>query len=86
MAPEIMNDEYDYYKIDVFSCGCIIYFLLFQKPPLKGAKNIIIPSNASLSPAAKKFLLNLCNFDYTARYSGAQAVEDPWFDILNQKS
>ncbi|PRP73655.1 hypothetical protein PROFUN_14143, partial [Planoprotostelium fungivorum] len=34
MAPEVMKRSYDYFKIDIFSCGCVLHYLLFGKSAL----------------------------------------------------
>lgn len=84
MAPEVLTaSNYDYFKIDIYSCGCIAHYLFFGTTPKFSPQQTIIFSDPdSISDVGKQFINHLCALDWTQRCSALEALQDPWFDIL----
>lgn len=87
MAPEVLTaSNYDYFKIDIYSCGCIVHYLFFGTTPKFSPQQTIIFSDPTvLSDIAKEFINSLCALDWTQRISSEEAIASSWFDILNIK-
>eukprot|EP01117_Protostelium_nocturnum_P009338 TRINITY_DN333_c0_g1_i9.p1 TRINITY_DN333_c0_g1~~TRINITY_DN333_c0_g1_i9.p1 ORF type:complete len:456 (-),score=151.34 TRINITY_DN333_c0_g1_i9:244-1611(-) len=87
MAPEVWSRDYDYFKIDIFSLGCVLYYLLFGKSPLNEKESTkVLWSNlnanrfpAAISPAGGVFLRRLLEENWEDRPSAEEALLDPWF-------
>ncbi|CAD8178240.1 unnamed protein product [Paramecium pentaurelia] len=90
IAPEILNKNYDQ-KCDIWSCGVILYILLYGYPHFDGkSEDKIIEkvkkgtysfeSNGleDISKEAKDCIKKLLSYDPTKRYSAQQALQDPW--------
>ncbi|OIV90774.1 hypothetical protein TanjilG_15507 [Lupinus angustifolius] len=91
VAPEIlMGREYDE-KVDVWSCGVILYIMLSGIPPFYGDDaaqifeavvrgNLRFPSRLfrSVSSSAKDLLRKMICRDVSRRFSAEQALRHPW--------
>ncbi|OIW13794.1 hypothetical protein TanjilG_31683 [Lupinus angustifolius] len=91
VAPEIlMGREYDE-KVDVWSCGVILYMMLVGIPPFYGDDavqifeavvrgNLRFPSRLfrSVSSSAKDLLRNMICKDASRRFSAQQVLMHPW--------
>ncbi|TKY52080.1 Phosphoenolpyruvate carboxylase kinase 1 [Spatholobus suberectus] len=91
VAPEVlMGREYDE-KVDVWSCGVILYIMLAGIPPFYGDSaadifeavvraNLRFPSRIfrTVSPAAKDLLRKMICRDASRRFSAEQALRHPW--------
>lgn len=92
VAPEVlMGREYGE-KVDVWSCGVILYIMLSGTPPFYGDSaaeifeavirgNLRFPSRIfrNVSPAAKDLLRKMICRDPSNRISAEQALRHPWF-------
>jgi len=87
MAPEVMKRNYDYFKIDIFSCGCLLHFLLFGKSALiSGESPSILFSNISsgkypqpVSDSVKKLFTKLLAEKPDDRCTAEDAMGEEWF-------
>lgn len=93
IAPEILrNEDYDE-KVDIFSCGVIVYSLLSGQMPFIGNSiNDIIKSNIKssikfhgkvweeVSDKAKTFIRKIMNSDPLLRPSAEEALMDSWLN------
>ncbi|XP_027364028.1 phosphoenolpyruvate carboxylase kinase 1 [Abrus precatorius] len=91
VAPEVLlGREYDE-KVDVWSCGVILYIMLSGIPPFYGDSaaeifeavvrgNLRFPSRIfrSVSPSAKDLLRKMICRDASRRFSAEQALRHPW--------
>ncbi|KAK7278229.1 hypothetical protein RJT34_23255 [Clitoria ternatea] len=91
VAPEVlMGREYDE-KVDVWSCGVILYIMLGGVPPFYGDSaseifeavvrgNLRFPSRIfrSVSSSAKDLLRKMLCRDPSRRFSAEQALRHPW--------
>ncbi|RDX68022.1 Phosphoenolpyruvate carboxylase kinase 1, partial [Mucuna pruriens] len=91
VAPEVlMGRDYDE-KVDVWSCGVILYIMLAGIPPFYGDSaaeifeavvraNLRFPSRIfrTVSPAAKDLLRKMLCRDPSRRFSAEQALRHPW--------
>eukprot|EP01119_Soliformovum_irregulare_P022815 TRINITY_DN7870_c0_g2_i1.p1 TRINITY_DN7870_c0_g2~~TRINITY_DN7870_c0_g2_i1.p1 ORF type:complete len:479 (+),score=134.70 TRINITY_DN7870_c0_g2_i1:66-1502(+) len=97
VAPEVLDGkEYDYFGIDMWSCGCIAYFMLYGHPPFmsssmnelyqmitSGKVNYSHPL-VKVTPAAEAFIKRMLCLNMSSRATAAEALEDPWLlDGLN---
>ncbi|GMY20445.1 phosphoenolpyruvate carboxylase kinase 2-like [Fagus crenata] len=94
VAPEVlMGREYNE-KVDVWSCGVILYIMLAGVPPFYGESvadifqavlrgNLRFPTRIfrSVSAEAKDLLRKMICRDVSRRLSAEQALRHPW--ILN---
>lgn len=94
VAPEVFNSlKYNGYKIDIWSMGIILYYLLFNTCPWKVAK--IEDPKYSLflndyqiifnheSNTICEFVLKLINPDYNQRWDTTQLLHEDWFSNIN---
>lgn len=90
LAPEVLLKKYDE-KVDVWSCGVILYILLVGYPPFNGQTNIQIiekvkkgkfkltgPEWNCVDKDAKVLISRLLTLDPTRRMSAAQALQSAW--------
>jgi len=90
IAPEVLKNSYNE-KCDIWSCGVILYTLLFGRPPfygrseseveekiLKGVYSFSGKEGATVSKEAKSFIQKLLTYSPNDRYSANQALKDPW--------
>lgn len=90
IAPEILKGEdYDYHKIDVWSCGCIGFFMVYGKPPFQsasvaqlteavlGLKINWVFGKISISATGKAFLLRMLA-KAKNRDLPKDLLSDPW--------
>ena len=98
MAPELFLNSYDQ-KIDVWSCGVILFILLSGMPPFNGHSNEEIYQNIQKSPVsyadpiwkslsahAHNLLQNMLNKDPKERFSVAQCLSHPWFSTQEESA
>ncbi|PRP85140.1 hypothetical protein PROFUN_07211 [Planoprotostelium fungivorum] len=89
VAIEMWDGEYDYFKVDIWSCGCIAYFLLFGHTLHSEYKSMndyhealkkedLISKKTNLSPECRTFLKRLLEINPVKRASAQEASEDPW--------
>jgi len=90
IAPEVLKNSYNE-KCDIWSCGIILYTLLFGRPPfygkteaeveekiLKGVYSFSGKEGHMVSKEAKGFIQKLLTYNPNDRYSASQALKDPW--------
>lgn len=98
IAPEILNQNYTE-KCDVWSCGVIMYILLSGTPPFPGRDDKEIlrkvklgkygfddPVWLNVSEDAKKLIKKMMELDQTKRPNAQQALDDPWFKKVMEKT
>uniref|UniRef100_A0A2N9G3H8 Protein kinase domain-containing protein n=1 Tax=Fagus sylvatica TaxID=28930 RepID=A0A2N9G3H8_FAGSY len=94
VAPEVLMGRDYNEKVDVWSCGVILYIMLAGVPPFYGESvadifeavlrgNLRFPTRIfrSVSPEAKDLLRKMICRDVSRRLSAEQALRHPW--ILN---
>ncbi|KAI4301980.1 hypothetical protein L6164_035206 [Bauhinia variegata] len=92
VAPEVLMGRDYNEKVDVWSCGVILYIMLAGIPPFYGDSaseifesvlraNLRFPSRLfrSISPTAKDLLRKMISRDPSRRLSAEQALRHPWF-------
>mmetsp|Transcript_12938 Transcript_12938/g.18885 ORF Transcript_12938/g.18885 Transcript_12938/m.18885 type:complete len:496 (+) Transcript_12938:3-1490(+) len=96
IAPEIIKGNYGL-ECDVWSLGVIMYTLLAGYQPFRGERNQVVklirrgkyslnePELAKVSKEGKDLIKNLLVLDVKKRFTAAQALEHPWFQINNQQ-
>jgi len=93
-APEITNNKVYRKVVDIWSCGCIMYFMLFGRPPfysdieeeiynLVSEGIYIFPSKPHVTDSAKELIGFLLEKDPNKRYSSKQALSHPWITGCN---
>jgi len=91
VAPEVMQGTIeDIYKLDVWSAGCVLYFILFGESPFerwlddaRGLCTAIIEGNYStesnkISEEAGSLIHKMMSVKINERWNAAQAMKDPW--------
>ncbi|XP_027339988.1 CBL-interacting serine/threonine-protein kinase 5-like isoform X1 [Abrus precatorius] len=91
VAPEVLKKKgYDGSKADIWSCGVILFALLSGYLPFQGENVMRIYSKSFkadyalpdwISPGAKSLISNLLVVNPEKRYSIADIMKDPWFQI-----
>jgi serine/threonine protein kinase len=92
-APEMVSQlpEGYNYKIDMWSLGCLIYFLVVGHLPFEHKNRILLeqkikngtysldqPQWSSYSSNLKDLIVNLLSSDPNVRYTAKQALSHPW--------
>jgi len=101
-APERLNNEVESKAVDMWSVGCIVYFLLFGVPPFYSSKededenedeifDSVLEGNVKflerpISDNARDFILKLLDRDPTKRYTAEQALKHPFIKHQNASS
>ena len=90
MAPEVFNKKYNE-KCDVWSCGVILYILLYGKFPFEGKDQNEVINNIKLgkinfdnslfniSSDVKNLLIKLLEVNPSKRISAGEAIKHVWF-------
>nr|ABO65213.1 phosphoenolpyruvate carboxylase kinase [Kalanchoe pinnata] len=91
VAPEVVSGREYTEKVDVWSCGVILYIMLAGIPPFYGESateifqavlrgNLRFPTRPfhSVSPAAKDLLKKMLCKDVSRRLSADQVLRHPW--------
>jgi len=96
VAPEVLEGiEYDYLKVDMWSLGCICFFLLYGHPPFAKFDNMqaffhavrraaytFDDSTAKISEEAKDFISQLLTVNYLQRLSATAAKKHIWVKTM----
>eukprot|EP00201_Polytomella_parva_P006872 CAMPEP_0175075364 /NCGR_PEP_ID=MMETSP0052_2-20121109/21954_1 /TAXON_ID=51329 ORGANISM="Polytomella parva, Strain SAG 63-3" /NCGR_SAMPLE_ID=MMETSP0052_2 /ASSEMBLY_ACC=CAM_ASM_000194 /LENGTH=356 /DNA_ID=CAMNT_0016344031 /DNA_START=37 /DNA_END=1108 /DNA_ORIENTATION=- len=99
MAPEVTRpgkQQYDGTLVDIWSCGVMLYVMLFGKYPFKddrkeknGEKrsltfsyNLVIPEDVQITPDCRDLLCRLLETDPSKRLRMYDILQHPWF-LLN---
>eukprot|EP01112_Ceratiomyxa_fruticulosa_P013845 TRINITY_DN391_c0_g1_i1.p1 TRINITY_DN391_c0_g1~~TRINITY_DN391_c0_g1_i1.p1 ORF type:complete len:470 (+),score=87.17 TRINITY_DN391_c0_g1_i1:161-1570(+) len=90
-APEITNGRVYKKSVDMWSCGCILYFMLFGRPPFyseneeemfekvsRGGWSFPTHPISVVSPIAKDLIQRLLEPNPDKRYTAKQALTHPW--------
>lgn len=88
-APEVTNRKVYRKAVDIWSCGCIMYFMLFGKPPfysddeeeiyeLVSEGTWTFPDKPRVSDSARELIGYLMEKDPNKRYTAKQALTHPW--------
>lgn len=97
IAPEVLAQCYDS-KCDVWSCGVILYVLLFGIPPFNGKSDEDIfekikkgtfkfpDGGAKVSDEVKKLIVRMLTKNPDQRPTAEVLLKDPWFDKMRDKS
>ncbi len=97
IAPEVLTMLYDS-KCDIWSCGVILYVLLFGIPPFNGKTDDEIfdkikkgvfkfpEGGAKVSEEAKKLIARMLTKNPEQRPTADQCLKDPWFQRMRDKS
>lgn len=97
MAPEIINCEAYNHKVDCWSLGVILFELVSNEMPFHSDDRDIIkfkitsqvlrlsemPNLQNVSPECLDLIDKLLTKDPKARLSVTEALQHPWFDVLN---
>jgi len=89
LAPEMAGNKVYSKSVDIWSCGCILYFMLFGRPPfysddedeiydLVFEGNYTFPPRPFVSGSAKQLIGNLLEKDPKKRYTAKEALTHPW--------
>jgi len=93
IAPEVLNEDgYSGFKSDYWSCGVVLYALLYGSVPFKAAKmkelhKLILKGKFELketiSLEARDLILNILNPDVKNRYDFQKIIRHHWFAKYN---
>jgi len=96
VAPEVMTQETYSKSVDMWSLGCVLFFMLFGKPPFyspdqKELEEMVsngefeIPSTPEVSQEAISLIYELLELDSEKRITAINALEHKWFtkDLSN---
>jgi serine/threonine protein kinase len=89
VAPEVFNQEQYSKSVDMWSLGCILYFMLFGRPPFNSDNDdeleelvsegkYSFPTSRPVSDDAKDLVSHLLDVNPLKRYSAAQILEHRW--------
>mmetsp|Transcript_6634 Transcript_6634/g.7223 ORF Transcript_6634/g.7223 Transcript_6634/m.7223 type:complete len:251 (+) Transcript_6634:321-1073(+) len=89
VAPEVIHDKQYDKKVDMWSLGCLLYFVLFGRPPfysedeeeicdLAKKGNYSIPKKIKVSTEALDFVRHLLEPDPTKRFVAKDALQHKW--------
>ena len=97
IAPEVLNKKYNE-KCDIWSCGVILYILLYGNVPFNGRDEREITQKIKLgkfdlnrknfeniSEEAKDLIKQCLEMNVNKRINAKEAMEHPWFNLLNTK-
>ena len=96
MAPEVIKGTGYNTSCDLWSVGVMTYLLLTGKLPFNGenpynlfkeicsAKFEFCEEFNVISDEAKSFIKKLIVLDPAKRYTAAEALKDPWLDVVNE--
>ena len=74
-------------KSDIWSCGVLLFFLMFGRPPFnektKKIDDLTFPEE--ISSDLKAFLQKLLLKEAEKRYSAEEALQDPWLMKIENK-
>ncbi|KAA8494673.1 Serine/threonine-protein kinase H1 [Porphyridium purpureum] len=92
VAPEIIQNKTYGRKVDLWSAGVLLYYMLTHKLPFDATNEVltyalIVRGKYSLdgspwdeiTPECKDLMANLMNLDVEARYRAEDALAHPWF-------
>jgi calcium-dependent protein kinase len=96
IAPEVLNGKYDQI-CDIWSCGVIMYILLFGNPPFNGKTDDQIfarirkgvysfPENSKISQSAKNLIGRMLTFQPSNRPSADEILKDKWFSDSHKEN
>ena len=88
MAPEMVEGRSYSQAVDMWSCGCILHFMLFGKLPFSKSQvqegqvsqvDIYLGRGREISPQAKDLLFALLSKKKEKRATAFEALSHPWF-------
>lgn len=88
-APEILQRAPPSRQADMWSIGCLIYFMLFGRPPFEGCRSVLMdsiscgdysfPPESNVSREAKQLVSCLLHVDPDVRLTAEEALEHRFF-------